>query len=86
MVRAVEFEAGSRRKVRGDVAFEDGISAVSSGIQNARVAIQAVGHRRQFIAQAIIQSQLTERLPVIENKETIAPLANRPFYRKDRSL
>ena len=52
-------------------------------VQNACKTVQAVGNGRQIVAQAIVNGESLRRLPVIQGKESITPLADRTLDGRD---
>ena len=53
-------------------------------IQDSRVSVHAVRNRRQFVAKPVVQCELGVDLPVIQNKEPIAPFRYNTFELLDR--
>ncbi len=80
-----EFEARCRLELRRRRSGGCRNQCSVGRIQNSRVAIQAVRHGGQFVAQAIIQRELRHHLPVVQHEKAIPPFTDRSFGGEDRT-
>src|SRR5207302_5008630 len=74
MSRAPESQSRNRNPgcCRGGARYRE--QSGLGGIHDAGIAVEAVGNGGKIVAQAVVQRELRRRLPVVKNKEAVAPL------------